>query len=305
MFGRLSCLLISSFSGAICLQAQSHWFVTETWPPLPPGIRMGMPHAAAVDRLGRILILHRGNPPIVRLERDGTLDKAWGNGIFKEVHSLRIAPDESIWVTDVGRHIIVKFSPDGNLLQTIGTPDEPGLGLNHFGGVADLAFLPNGDFYVADGYLNSRIVKFDKNGEFLLQWGKQGEGPGEFQLPHSIALDPMGRVYVADRGNKRIQVFGPDGKFVAEWRAGTPYGLAFTPTGELWMSDMQSKQLKRLDDKGAVVERIPLGDPRADGSDLYVGPHLFAIGPQGSLILAQTSGTIVELWPTYSRSSRN
>jgi DNA-binding beta-propeller fold protein YncE len=225
--------------------------------------------------------------------------------MFKEVHSLRIAPDETIWVTDVGRHIIVKFSPDGNPLQTIGTPDEPGQGLNHFGGVADLAFLPNGDFYVADGYLNSRIMKFNRDGKFVLQWGKAGGGRGEFHLPHSIALDQAGRVFVADRGNKRIQAFEPDGKFVSEWHVGTPYGLAFTPAGELWMTDMQSKQLKRLDDKGSVVGHIALGIPRADGSDLYVGPHLFAVGADGSLIVAQTTGTIVRVRPgVYQQPER-
>jgi sugar lactone lactonase YvrE len=270
---------------------QSRWRIVQTWPPLPPGIRFGTLHAVAIDRLERILILHRGEPPVVRLNRDGSLGRAWGTGMFKEVHGLKIAPDGCIWVTDVARHIIVRFSEEGQRLQTLGTPDQPGEASDHLGGPADLAFLPNGDFYVADGYLNSRVIKFDKNGRYLFQWGKAGERAAEFRLPHSIAVDFNGRVYVADRGNKRIQVFESDGKFITEWRIGTPYGLLFA-AGQLWMTDMPAKRVMRIDATGGIEEFFPTGVPRSDASDLYVGPHLLAAAPDGSLFVAQTTGVL-------------
>jgi hypothetical protein len=228
---------------------EPRWRLVQSWPPLPSGIRFGILHAVAVDRFERVLILHRGDPPIVRLNRDGTLDRGWGTGMFKEAHGLKIAPDDCIWVTDVARHIIVRFSEEGRRLQMLGTEDQSGEGSDHLGGPADLAFLPNGDFYVADGYLNSRVIKFDKYGRHLFEWGKTGERAAEFQLPHSIAVDTKGRVYVADRGNKRIQVFEPEGKFVTEWRVGTPYGLLFT-AGQLWMTDMPAKRVMRIGPTG-------------------------------------------------------
>jgi hypothetical protein len=284
--------LIVVLCTAPCASTQTRWRLVENWPPLPPAIRVGMIHSVAVDGLGRVLILHRGDPPVVRLERDGTLNRAWGTGMFKEVHSLKIGPDGCIWVTDVARQIIVRFSADGQPLQTLGTADQAGEAPDHFGGPADLAFLPNGDFYVADGYVNSRVVKFDKNGRYLFQWGKAGEGPGEFRLPHSVAVDASGRVYIADRENKRIEVFDPDGKFITEWHVGTPYGLLFTASGDLWMTDMPAKQVKRIDKTGAIVEFFPTAVSRSDGADLYVGPHLLAAAPDGSLLVAQTTGAV-------------
>jgi hypothetical protein len=148
------------------------WRLVQSWPPLPPAVRIGIIHSVAVDGLGRILILHRGVPPVVRLERDGALNQAWGTGMFNEVHSLKIAPDGCIWVTDVARHIIVKFSADGQPLETLGTTDQAGEGPDHFGGPADLAFLPDGDFYVADGYLNSRVRQVRQEWEISLPMGQ-------------------------------------------------------------------------------------------------------------------------------------
>jgi DNA-binding beta-propeller fold protein YncE len=105
-------------------------------------------------------------------------------------------------------------------------------------------------------------------------------------------LDAAGRVYVADRGNKRIQVFAADGKFVTEWRVGTPYGLLFTASGELWMTNMPAKQVKRIDKSGAIVDFFPTAVSRSDGADLYVGPHLLAEAPDGSLLVASTAGDV-------------
>ena len=129
-------------------------------------------------------------------------------------------PDKHVWVVNRDSHRIHKFTRDGKqLVMTLGGLfRDPGADERHFGLPADIAFLPDGTFFVADGYLNSRIVKFDKNGKYLLAWGTNGSGPGQFKVPHGVAVDGQRRVYVADRDNNRIQVFDEDGHYLDEWR---------------------------------------------------------------------------------------
>ncbi|MGH9658038.1 MAG: peptidyl-alpha-hydroxyglycine alpha-amidating lyase family protein, partial [Bryobacteraceae bacterium] len=207
------------------LRGQSRWRVDQQWPPVPAGVKWGRPSAVAIDREGNLLILQRGEPALLRFDPAGKLIQSWSKGFFKMAHGLKIAPDGNIWTTDSERHVVVKFAPDGRQLRMIGTPDVEGQGPTQFGGVADIAFLPSGDFFVADGYRNSRIVKFDRDGKYIAQWGKKGTGAGEFDLPHAVAVDGSGRVYVGDRENKRIQIFDSKGNYLSTWTAGSPYGL--------------------------------------------------------------------------------
>ena len=264
----------------------AQWRPVATWPPLPPTLASwGKPSAVALDGAGRLLIFHRGAPALLRYEKTGKLESMWSSGFFQMAHGLKVAPVGNIWVTDARRHVIVKFSPAGKQLQMLGTPDQMASDRDHFGGVADLAFLPNGDFYVADGYRNSRVVKFDKTGKYLLEWGKKGTGPGEFNLPHAIALDSNGRVYVGDRENKRIQIFSADGKYVTEWKAGgAPYGLAFGPDGSLWSGDGLANRVSRMDRNGKVVDSFELPLEHPDGT----GAHMLAVGSDGAVYVAET-----------------
>lgn len=126
--------------------------------------------------------------------------------------------ENNIWVTDVGWHQVFKFSHDGRLLLKLGEAKVPGQDSAHFNRPTDVAIASDGSFYVSDGYRNSRIVKFSPSGKYLFKWGKKGDGPGEFDIPHGIDLDEKGNVYVADRENQRIQVFDPNGKFQKEWK---------------------------------------------------------------------------------------
>jgi sugar lactone lactonase YvrE len=137
----------------------------------------------------------------------GKLLASWGENRFVEPHGLRIDMHDNVWVTDRALQQVFKFSHDGRLLLTIGTERTAGLDGSHFNLPADLAFAQDGSIYVADGYGNNRIAKFSADGKFLLDWGRKGTGPGEFDLPHSVAADAQGLVYVADRNNARIQVF--------------------------------------------------------------------------------------------------
>jgi peptidylamidoglycolate lyase len=174
---------------------------------------------------------------------DGATGKplsSWGENRFLEPHGLRIDRSDNIWVTDRGLHQVFKFSPDGKLLMTLGTERVPGLDGAHFNKPTDVAFGTDGSVYVSDGYGNSRVAKFSAEGKFLLDWGHKGQGPGEFDLPHNVAVDAQGRVYVADRMNVRIQVFDANGKFLNMWKSdelGRPWGLAIGPDGLLYMVD--------------------------------------------------------------------
>ena len=129
----------------------------------------------------------------------------------------------------------MKFTPKGELLLKLGIKGKAGEDSQTFNKPTDIAWAPNGDFYVSDGYGNSRVVKFTKDGKYIKAWGKPGKGPGEFKLPHSVAVDSKGLVYVSDRGNNRIQIFDGDGNFLRQWtNLGSTQNLFITPSQELW-----------------------------------------------------------------------
>ena len=136
-------------------------------------------------------------------------------------HKVKISPydpERHVWVIDDLRQQIFKFTRDGKqLVLTLGEAGVTGKDEKHFGRPTDIAWLPDGSFFVADGYTNSRIVKFDKNGKYLTAWGTKGIGPGQFNLPHTIVIDSRNRVLVGDRTNKRVQIFDLEGKFLEMW----------------------------------------------------------------------------------------
>lgn len=156
--------------------------------------------------------------------------------MFASAHGLRVDAKDNIWVTDNGNHTVIKFSRDGKVLMTLGEKNVAGEDAAHFDKPTDIAFAQNGDFYIADGYGNSRVVKFNQEGKFLMAWGKKGAGPGEFNLPHAIRLDAAGQVYVGDRENDRVQVFDANGKFLRQFGGFAPFGLFITPDQTLFVA---------------------------------------------------------------------
>ncbi len=142
----------------------------------------------------------------------------------------------NVWLADSGNHVILQCTPQGNVIRTLGTRGVAGCDERHFNRPADMAITAAGDVFVADGYGNARVVHFDKNGKFVKAWGQLGTGPGEFSLPHAIALDSRGRLYVADRNNVRIQVFDQDGKLLDQWpNIVVPCAFWMTRDDELWV----------------------------------------------------------------------
>ena len=148
----------------------------------------------------------------------GKLLNSWGANFFLMPHGLTVDHENNVWLTDVALQQVFKFSHDGKLLMTLGVAKTPGNDSLHFDMPTDVAVAKDGSFYVSDGYGNSRVVKFSKEGKYLFEWGKKGKAPGQFDIPHGIDLDDEGNVYVADRENNRVQKFNSNGSFLAQWK---------------------------------------------------------------------------------------
>src|SRR5438128_787381 len=175
--------------------SRASYRVVPDFPQLPPSIDLGAVSAVATDSQGRLFVFHRGEHPILILDQQGKLLRSFGDGLFTLAHGLRIDAQDNIWVTDAANHMMIKFSHDGVPLLKLGEKDLPGEDATHFNKPTDIAFAANGDFYISDGYGNSRVVKFNKDGKLLKAWVKKGTAPGEFNLPHEVQLDAQGRVY--------------------------------------------------------------------------------------------------------------
>lgn len=259
---------------------------------IPSHVKLDSVSAVECDSKGRIYVLHRGEPPLLQFDRKGAFIKGWGQGTFKVAHGLRVDSSDNVWTTDNALHVIRKFSPDGKLLLTLGEEGKGGAGEKHFRSPDDLVFNSKGEIYIADAG-NGRIVHLKKDGGWIREWGRKGgkgqpHGPGEFAAAHGIAIDRSGRLYVADRGNKRIQVFSPAGEFVAEWTGfGNPFG-ALVVGNELLVSDGDANTISHLALKdGKIVNQW------GDG-DLLKLPHLMAVASDKSLYIAEVSGKRIQ-----------
>jgi streptogramin lyase len=189
----------------------------------------------AVSAKDEIYIFTRAKPPVQVYDLQGRLLRAWGDDLVSTAHYLKFDPQGNVWLADVGHHVVMQLTPEGKLLKTLGTRDEPGEDATHLNKPTDMAVTPEGDVFVSDGYGNNRVVHFDRQGKFVKAWGKRGTGPGEFDLPHAIVADSKGRLYVADRSNARVQVFDRDGKFLDQWQnLLVPWGLTILKNDEIW-----------------------------------------------------------------------
>ena len=259
---------------------------------IPVGVKLDAVSAVECDSGGRIYVLHRGEPPLLQFDRKGKYLKGWGEGTFKVAHGLRVDGDDNIWTTDNALHVVRKFSPEGKLLLTLGEDGKAGSDEKHFRSPDDLVFNSAGEIYIADAG-NGRIVHLKKDGSWLGQWGSKGtkdqpHGPSEFAAAHGIAIDPRGRVYVADRGNKRIQVFGPDGGFIAQWSGfGQPFGVLVVGK-ELLVSDGDANTISHLSlQDGKMLSQWGNGD-------VLKLPHLMAVAPDKSLYVAEVNGKRIQ-----------
>ena len=204
--------------------------VDESWLSFPANGSAGEAVGVACDSKDRVYVFLRGPQPVQVFERDGTPVASWGEGVFKRPHGIFIGPDDTVYCTDDFDHTIRAFSPAGEFRFMLGKPDQPSdtgatsidyrtivRAAGPFNRPTNLALAPNGEMYVADGYGNARVHRFAPDGRLIQSWGEPGAGPGQFHVPHGIAVDSESIVYVCDRENSRIQLFSSAGKYLREW----------------------------------------------------------------------------------------
>jgi hypothetical protein len=214
-----------------------HYRVDPKWPQRPPGIPWGHVPSIALDRQENVWIYTRTNPVVQVYSPEGRYLKSWREENTNTTpHSIKFDRDGNVWLADAGLHVVRKFSPEGKVLLTLGTLGEAGEDQRHFFKPTDLDFAPNGDLFIADGYGNSRIVHFTKEGRYVKAWGTLGIEPARFSIPHAIAADSRGRLYVADRNNVRIQVFDASGKLLDVWaNILVPWNFWVSPKDDIWV----------------------------------------------------------------------
>jgi hypothetical protein len=298
---------------------------------LPDGLYLGEAVGVATNSKGHVFVYTRTGSPRVTIgtnrafakggaarlfefDQTGKYVREIGQGLYGFVfaHAVRVDRQDNIWVIDEGSNMIIKFDSEGRVLLTLGRKPEAltvpapaapagergggpaGAGIpgDNFNRPTDVAWDSSGNIFVADGYGNSRVAKFDKNGRFIKSWGSRGTGPGQFNLPHTIAIDAQNNVYVGDRENKRIQVFYTDGNFKTQYtNAGAPYAICITPgprqflytsnsnpstgmdNGEIYKMTLDGKILGKFGRAGKLLKEfgtIHEIDCRSE-NELYVG----------------------------------
>ncbi len=230
--------------------------MTDDWAQLPEGVIWGQIISVEVDDEGNVYVFHRCSsdtcidrtgPPLLKFDPSGNLLMAWGEGLLVWPHGLHLDAQGNIWITDGESHDgrgdqVFKLSPEGEVLMTIGTAGVTGEGPHTFNGAADVVVAGDGSIFVADGHINNRIVKYSPEGEYLLEWGEAGSGPGEFSTPHALAMDSRGRLFVADRGNLRVQIFDQQGNFLDEWNQfGRPSGVTITADDTIYVASQNGE----------------------------------------------------------------
>jgi len=255
----------------------------------PAEVEVGAMSAVGIDSADRIYALHRGEPPLVAFDAAGTYIQAWGQGLFKVPHGLRIDAEGYIWTTDNGNHVLRKFNSDGRLLTTLGTENKPGSGKDGFRAPDDLVFDSHGNIYVADSG-NGRIAKLSPDGAYISEWGKKGKETGQFATAHDLAIDKNDRIFVGDRGNKRIQIFDSTGKHLSTWDGfGNPFGLLVVGN-ELLASEGDIHKIFHLDlQTGKII--ASWGDPQT-----LLLPHLMAVNAKGTLFICEVNGKRVQMF---------
>lgn len=269
---------------------------------MPDGWKFGRVSAVAADSKGEVYVFHRGAkaPPIIVFDAEGKYLRSWGEGMFGNEHGLRVDRDNNVWVTDNGDHQVIKFNNKGARLLTLGIKGKAGTDAKTFNRPADLAFGPGGEVYVADGYGNSRVVKFSKDGKYLMAWGKPGTGPSEFNTVHSVAVDSKGTVYVSDRENNRIQIFDPNGKLLRMWtHLGATQNMFITPDDEMWIITHRNNiENLTYDTLAGRIMKIDIETGKILGSMESPG-HWIHVTPKKEIFIGSLTGNVFRWYPGW------
>ncbi len=254
-------LALYAAAATMMLAQPNPYRTVENFFKLPEGRSWGSTSTVAVDSKGHIWIAERCGAnscvgktvdPILEFDQSGELLKSFGSGLLAFPHGIWIDRQDNIWIADgqardgQGKgHRVLEFSPEGKVLMTLGKEGVTGDGPDTFNQPNAVAIAPNGDIFISDGHDrgrgNARVMKFTKDGKFIKQWGGHGSGPGQFEVPHTLAFDSQGRLFVGDRANNRIQIFDQDGNFIAEWKQfGRPSGIFIDSHDVLYVGDSES-----------------------------------------------------------------
>jgi len=305
-------------------QGDFRYELHEDWEQLPEGWSHGDVAGVATDSRDRVYVFNRGEHPVIVYERDGRFLTSWGEGVFTRPHGITIAGDFA-YLADDSDHTVRKFTLDGRLLMTLGTAHRPSdsgyaapslrtiqRGAGPFNRPTRLSVAPNGDLYVSDGYGNARIHRFSADGRLLQSWGGPGDGPGQFNLPHSVWAHTDGRVFVCDRENDRIQVFSPEGEYLEAWTGVNRPGDLFIQDGRVFVGEMnwwrghksltervwpedRMAKLTVRDLQGNVISTLGGGewaDPCVAGR--FTSPHGIWVDSHGDVYVGEVSQTSYE-----------
>lgn len=288
--------------------------VLEGWEKLPEGWSFVEVAGVATDSEDRVYAFNRGEHPMIVFDADGHFLEAWGEGVFTNPHGIFIGNDDTIYCADNFDHTVRIFERDGTLVHTLGEPGKPSdtgfvpgetpvqFGGDPFNMVTNVVLDSGGDLFISDGYGNARVHRFSSDGTHLLSWGEPGTGPGEFRLPHAIAVDQDDRIYVADRENSRIQVFDNDGNYLHEWdHVIRPDDLFIDRDGILYVAELGEiagrspdieilphtphARVSLLDLDGNVITRFGGDDPVRPGN--FFAPHGIWADSKGDLYVAE------------------
>lgn len=293
--------------------------LAQNWPQLPDSLVLGDPTGVGLDHAGHLWVFCRGarawtepmpeapiaNNTVLMLDAaTGQLIASWGAGRFIMPHGLTVDQHDRIWLTDVGLHQVFCFTSEGQLLLQMGEARVAGNDSAHFNMPTDVAVASDGSFYVSDGYGNSRVVKYDSTGCYLFEWGTHGADKGQFNTPHAIDLDSAGNVYVADRGNRRVQEFDATGRFLHLWTDSTMADLyAVTidherdaPVAVDWLKRdavILSSDIWLLDSAGHISDHWGRSDGRVDTPCRY---HDLCVDEEGSIYVGDILGDRLHKW---------
>jgi DNA-binding beta-propeller fold protein YncE len=297
--------------------------VVEGWEQLPKDYVHRDVAGVAVDGEDRVYLICRGDHPVMIYDRKGNFLRSWGEGEFSyRTHGIMVGPNGTIFCTDDGQHTVRQFTPEGKLLMTLGvknTPSDTGYdgknitsikrGAGPFNRPTNIAVGPKGDLYVSDGYGNARVHQFSPTGQLKRSWGEPGRGPGQFYLPHGIAIAADGRVFVCDREADRIQIFSPDGEFLSEWTdTQRPTHLVFDAQGRVYVTELawhegdtsqslgpitkgkeRHARMSIFDKDGTVLARW--GTPQVTAPGSFAAPHGLALDSKCDLYVSEVTWT--------------
>jgi peptidylamidoglycolate lyase len=284
--------LVLALAATAAGQSAGSYEVSTNWAQLPAGVEWGPVIAVAFDGKDNIWVLRwmGFEPSVIAVTTQGKYLKSWGKGLFgRGAHSIYVDRDGFIWTTDNVDNTVYKFDQQGKVLMTLGKRGVAGDNASQdaFDGPSGVLVAPNGEIYVTDGYRNSRIVKFSKDGKFQkIIGGTKSSEPGLFDLPHGVVMDSRGRLVVADRNNKRVQILDKDGKFVEQWadlKLLNPSGLLITADDTVYVSDTN-----RANPDMSTITVVKSGKILNVITGLAGLPHQIAMDRTGALYMADT-----------------